>query len=431
MTLFWRLFLAIFAALLLTAAAMAFVTHKFREIPSSDIDPGGAAALGRLASAVDQVLARDGIDGVKRMDRRRFRPLLFELDGKALMRAPRFVYDIAETAQADRPKVWINEGQVLLGPALVSYEDREVHLFVVSKAPRGSQPPAPFKSFVAIGTLIALVLAFIVSRVVAGRVAQLKQWSRELAVDVQAPAPANLTARRDEFGDLTRSFAGMADKIQGQLESQRALTRMVSHEVRSPLTRLKLVLDLMERADDARELLPRAHSQIHALDRLLEQMLMLSRLEANAWSLEGQAEHWSARFESWASEWAEQAEESGVTLTYNISEGIAFSGDEALMHIAVDNLIRNSIALSSPGQTIELSIEPGLQVVVQDQAGGLAEDQLDRVMEPFQQGVRASGSTGLGLAIVSQIARVHQGQLTLTNAQEGLRAELVLAGLAG
>lgn len=431
MTLFWRLFLAIFVALLLTAAAMAFITHKLREIPSSDIDPGGAAALGRLASSVDQVLARDGLEGVKRMDRRRFRPVLFELDGQALIRAPHFVDKIAETAQADRPKVWINEGQVLLGPALVSYQDRELHLFVLSRAPRGSQPPAPYKSFIAIGTLIALVLAFVVSRIAAMRVSELKQWSRELAVDVQAPAPTNLVKRRDEFGDLTRSFVGMADQIQGQLEAQRALTRMISHEVRSPLTRLKLVLDLMERSDDARELLPRAHSQIHALDGLLEQMLMLSRLEANAWALEGQQDHWSARFETWASEWQEQAQEAGVELEYSIAPDLTFDGDEALMHIAIDNLIRNSISLSEPEQRIRLSIEPGLRLVVQDQAGGLDEDQLERVMEPFEQGARASGSTGLGLAIVSQIARVHRGQLTLTNAEGGLRAELVLAGLAG
>ena len=100
--------------------------------------------------------------------------------------------------------------------------------------------------------------------------------------EVYIRLPRALAKRKDELGDLTRSLEGMAGQIQDQLEAQRALTRMVSHEVRSPLTRLKLVLDLMERAEDAKALLPRANNAIQSLDTLLEQMLTLSRLEANA-----------------------------------------------------------------------------------------------------------------------------------------------------
>ena len=80
MTLFWRLFLSIFAALLLTGGSMAFISHTLRDIPSSDIDPGGAAVLGRSAGVVSQVLEREGLDGLRDVQRRRLRPLLFEMD---------------------------------------------------------------------------------------------------------------------------------------------------------------------------------------------------------------------------------------------------------------------------------------------------------------------------------------------------------------
>ena len=430
MSLFWRLFGSILCALLLTAAVMGFITHSLREIPSSDIDPGGAAALGRLASVVSQTLSTDGIDGVKNMDRRRFRPVLFELDGKPLMRSQHFLTEIAQTASPESPKVWINQGQVVLGPALVDYQDRNVQLFVISRAPRGSQPPPPIGLFIGVGSLVAVILAWALSRITARRIERLKQWSRDLTVDLNTPAPVELAQRRDEFGALTRSFEGMAGQIQDQLEAQRALTRMISHEVRSPLTRLKLVLDLMERAPDAKDLLPRAHSQISSLDALLEQMLTLSRLEANAWAPEPQQAQWSQRFKGWAQEWREQAQELGIEWRADIADSIEFSGDEALMHVALNNLVRNALSLSKPGQWVALSIDAKAHIQVLDQAGGIDPSKIDEVLEPFVQGERASGSSGLGLPIVSQIARLHGGQLVLENTEDGLSARLVLSGLA-
>ena len=101
------------------------------------------------------------------------------------------------------------------------------------------------------------------------------------------------------------------------------------------------------------------------------------------------------------------------------------------MHIALDNLVRNAISLSEPGQSLDILVRDGLLIQIEDQAGGIAEDQLDSVLEPFVQGANQSGSTGLGLPIAAQIARLHGGQLTLANIQGGLRASLSLSGLTG
>ena len=431
MTLFWRLFLSIFAALLLTGGSMAFISHTLRDIPSSDIDPGGAAVLGRSAGVVSQVLEHEGLAGLRDVQRRRLRPLLFEMDGEPVIRAPHFVRQLAEQASPGAPKVWINQGQVLIGPALITFEGRPIKLFLISRAPKGSQPQAPFGLFVLVGTFFAALLSYVLTRIISRRIKRLKRWSQELAVDLNSPAPAELVKRRDELGELTRALGGMAEKIECQLEAQRALTRMVSHEVRTPLTRLKLVLDLMERSDDPKALLQRAHGQIHSLDGLLEQMLTLSRLEANAWAPEIQREHWSERFRGWSQEWREQAQESGVEWQAEVADDLVFAGDETLMHVALDNLVRNALSLSSPGQQLSLAIKPGLEICLQDQAGGIPEDQLASVLDPFVQGTRASGSTGLGLPIASQIARLHGGQLRLENHGEGLQVRLTLPGLSG
>ena len=101
------------------------------------------------------------------------------------------------------------------------------------------------------------------------------------------------------------------------------------------------------------------------------------------------------------------------------------------MHIALDNLVRNAISLSKPGQSLDILVRDGLWVQIEDQAGGIPEDQMANLLEPFVQGVNPSGSTGLGLPIASQIARLHGGQLTLANIPGGLRVSLSLSGLSG
>ena len=431
MTLFWRLFLSIFAALMLTAGTVAYITHEFRDIPSSEIDPGGAQVLGRTASVVQRGLEEQGLESIRQMQRSRLRPMLFEMDGRPITRVPFFARELAERATPENPRVWSDEGQVLVGPALITFEDRPIKLFLISRAPRGAKQTPPFGLYFVVGTLFSVILAWGLSRLTARRVGALKRWSHELAEDLHTPAPRALAKRKDELGDLTRSLEGMAGQIQDQLEAQRALTRMVSHEVRSPLTRLKLVLDLMERAEDAKALLPRANNAIQSLDTLLEQMLTLSRLEANAWSAEPQSDHWSERFRGWIQEWSEQAEEKGIRIHGKVDNQIRFVGDESLMHIALDNLVRNAISLSEPGQSLDILVRDGLFVQIEDQAGGIPEDQMDRVLEPFVQGVNQSGSTGLGLPIASQIARLHGGQLTLDNIPGGLRVSLSLSGLTG
>ena len=141
MTLFWRLFLSIFAALMLTAGTVAYITHEFRDIPSSEIDPGGAQVLGRTASVVQRGLEEQGLESIRQMQRSRLRPMLFEMDGRPITRVPFFARELAERATPENPRVWIYEGQVLVGPALITFEDRPIKLFLISRAPRGPSKP--------------------------------------------------------------------------------------------------------------------------------------------------------------------------------------------------------------------------------------------------------------------------------------------------
>ena len=427
MSLFWRIFTGFWLALVVVAATVGMLTHVLREIPSSEVDPAGAAVLGRVAQVVNAQLARDGLAGLDSLESRRLRPYLYSMDNQPVGPRRPFLDDIAEDSEPSAPRMWIDGGRVFLGPALVFLDDQPLKMFLVTRQPRIAQEPPEQRLFwfVMIGALVAAVLAYGLSRHLSRPIVALTRWAGALGRDLDTPAPRGTTERPDEAGNLARELTAMAGRIRDQLEAQRALTRMISHEVRSPLTRLKLVLDLIERAPDkAGDILPRAHQQISALDALLEQMLTLSRLDADAWVLEPTSQGWALRIGQWIDEWREQAQAEGIELSV---QGAAFNGpaDPALVRIGLDNLVRNAIQLSQPAQSIQI-LQSAHGFDVRDQAGGMDPTLLEQAAEPFYQGVTPSGSSGLGLAIVHRIARVHGGQLTLANVGDGLSANLRL-----
>ncbi len=427
MSLFWRLFTGFWLATVLVSASVGLLTHWLRAIPSSDIDPSGAAVLGRVAQIVNAQLAATGLEGLEQLNTRRLRPFLYTMDNQPVGPTKPYLNEIATDSDPSAPRMWIDGGRVFLGPALVFLDEQPLKMFLVSSQPRiGAAPPEPrLIWYVLVGALAAALLAYMLSRHLSRPIVALTHWAGELGRDLDAPPPKGSTERPDEAGNLARELSGMAGRVRDQLEAQRALTRMISHEVRSPLTRLKLVLDLMERApDNAMAMLPRAHHQISALDGLLEQMLTLSRLDADAWVLESTTEGWPLRLSQWFDEWREQAAAEGIELT---CAGDAFAGpaDPALVRIGLDNLVRNAIRLSQAGQRIHIEHD-ATGFVVSDQAGGMDEALLEKAAEPFFQGVTPTGNSGLGLAIVHRIARVHGGQLLLANAEQGLRAQLRL-----
>ena len=112
MTLFWRLFLSIFAALMLTAGTVAYITHEFRDVPSSEIDPGGAQVLGRTASVVQRGLEEQGLESIRQMQRSRLRPICisdFKADGNdeqmRQMAGLAYSWKICREAELERNKV--------------------------------------------------------------------------------------------------------------------------------------------------------------------------------------------------------------------------------------------------------------------------------------------------------------------------------------
>ncbi|MDF2489064.1 MAG: sensor histidine kinase [Pseudomonas sp.] len=232
---------------------------------------------------------------------------------------------------------------------------------------------------------------------------------------------ARLAGRRDEFGVLANDFNRMGARLQSLIGSQRQLLRDVSHELRSPLARLRIALALAERAEPEQRqaLWPRLTRECDRLEDLISEILALARVDAeqaHAETVDLNALLGSVRKDALLS-----APDQEIRL--EATPGLTLQGWPTLLERAVDNLLRNALRFNPPGQGIELHASGDQERVlirVRDHGPGAPAELLDRLGEPF---FRAPGQTaaghGLGLAIARRAAERHGGSLVLENHPQG------------
>lgn len=232
--------------------------------------------------------------------------------------------------------------------------------------------------------------------------------------------------RRDEIADLGRDFDDMAGRVQSTIEAQSRLLHDVSHELRSPLARMQIALELTRQTPTkTNEMLERIAYEIERLDKVLGETLTLSRLRATP-ELPGD-ECFNlvellvdivedARFET---------ANSGRQIELQAHGDILIAGRSELVRSAIENVIRNAIVHTPEGAAVGVGLSsssPGLAtVMVCDGGAGVPSDELDALFEPFfrgRGGEKALGY-GLGLSIARHAVEAHGGQVSASNAVGG------------
>ncbi|MFI3046355.1 Sensor histidine kinase [Pseudomonas coronafaciens pv. coronafaciens] len=237
----------------------------------------------------------------------------------------------------------------------------------------------------------------------------------------QQQSLGQLANRRDEFGVLATDFNRMGARLQSLIGSQRQLLRDVSHELRSPLARLRIALALAERAEPAERerLWPRLGRECDRLEALISEILALARLDADFAVPE------PIDLNALLNRLKHDTHLDGVEQNINVEvqSALQLQGWPDMIERALDNLLRNALRFNAPGQSIELqAIQAGnrIRLSVRDHGPGVADEHLAQLGEPFY---RAPGQTapghGLGLAIARRAAERHGGSLILGNHPEG------------
>jgi signal transduction histidine kinase len=256
---------------------------------------------------------------------------------------------------------------------------------------------------------------------------------------VQAFSEGDLTRRmevdgRDEVAALARDFNQMADHLNDMLNSQRRLVSDVSHELRSPLARLRIALELAQRKGGNDEVLARIDKEANELETLVTHLLTLARIESGQYRLETQR----IDLNELIAEIVRDANYEGASKGCSVrqySEGpILLDIDPVLIRAAIENVIRNALRHSPDNAEVRVSsrVEPGnCQIVVDDNGPGVPDEAVKNLFKPFARvddaRDRASGGFGLGLAITGRNLHAHGGQAIAENRPEGgLRVTLTL-----
>jgi len=251
-----------------------------------------------------------------------------------------------------------------------------------------------------------------------------------------------LEGRKDELAVLARDFDAMADQLRANRSATTQLLRDISHELRSPLARMRVALGLARQppADFPRQL-DRLEREIERLDSMISQVLKLARLQGTAVLMEREAFDLDEVIEEVVRDANFEGAVNNRRVEFAGAANAPVLGNRELLRSAVENVLRNAVRYSPNDAQVQVSLArtaAGLEILVRDRGPGVPPADLERIFEPFYRVAesrdRDSGGEGIGLAITSQVMKAHGGSAKAANAAGGgLEVRLCLpeAALAG
>jgi two-component system sensor histidine kinase CpxA len=230
----------------------------------------------------------------------------------------------------------------------------------------------------------------------------------------------------------------MANTTETLISSQRQLLYDVSHELRSPLARLNVALDLLRGRVGEVPAVNRMQVDLQRLNETIGRLLTVAKLEASSTLQNSAKVNLSDLVASIAADAEFEAQERGSRVEVAETADLAVLGDPNLLRSAIENVLRNALRFTAPGTPVEvlLQVAPAISgdeaiIVVRDHGPGVPPEELTRIFKPFYRLFESrdsnSDGAGLGLAIAERIVRLHGGRICATNVGGGgLSVEIIL-----
>lgn len=241
------------------------------------------------------------------------------------------------------------------------------------------------------------------------------------------------STRRDEVGQLGTAFNGMAGRIETLVEAQRRLLTDLSHELRSPLTRLGLAVELARSGDNRDAALDRIQREADRLNSMVAGLLEVTRGEANPGAVALAPLQLDELTEEIVEDCRVDATERGCHLAFKQPLAVTVHGNPELLRRAIENVLRNAIRFSPAGGEVGIVVTASAgqaSVTIRDQGPGVPAEALPHLFDAFyrvaQTGPDAGKGYGLGLSIARRAMELHKGAIVARNAQPGLEVTLSL-----
>lgn len=241
------------------------------------------------------------------------------------------------------------------------------------------------------------------------------------------------TVRKDQIGDLAKSFDQMADRIQVLVYAERRLLQDVAHELRSPLARLTLATGLLNSEETRERGVMQIRRDIERFSRMLDAVLQITRAEGDAGAFRAEPMNLSDLLQEISADCSVEAESRRCELKVSCQDVLWLEADRELLRRAIENVIRNAIRYSPQNSVVDvvaLSQQSQFTLEIRDQGPGVPEAMLSRIFEPFfrvdESRDSSTGGIGLGLAITKRAIALHNGRLSARNTSPGLGVKITL-----
>jgi len=290
---------------------------------------------------------------------------------------------------------------------------------------------------------IAGIICYLLARSFSAPLTRLRRTSRQIAAgDLSARIGTSLGKPGNEVGDLARDFDHMAERMEGLVTGQKRLLSDISHELRSPLARLSLALELAKKRFNAEDddNLARIGRESERLNALIGQLLSLTRSEAFLMDKDTPDVALPELIQEIVDDVRFETSTQHKTIKVLTLEPLIVIGSMELLHQAIENVIRNGAYYTFAHTEVHVHLFSKVDAVqqqwaviqVRDHGPGVPEKKIPYLKEPFFRVAEArdrnSGGTGLGLAIAHQVVQQHGGHISICNVpdQHGLIVEIHL-----
>ena len=241
------------------------------------------------------------------------------------------------------------------------------------------------------------------------------------------------TRRADEIGQLGRSFNGMAERLERLILSERRLLGDISHELRSPLARLKFAVKLARTSPDQEAAMDRIERDVNRISSLVADIVEITTVEGDPAMRSTETVDLARLVREVIDDCGVEADVRHCALNFSGDGAPRVTGSPELLRRAVENVVRNAIRYSPDGAPIEITLERNsreIAIAVRDHGPGVPADSLQRIFDPFFRVEEArntnGGGSGLGLSIAKRAMQAHHGCILAENAEPGLRVRIKL-----
>jgi signal transduction histidine kinase len=451
MKLFFKIFLWFLAAIALMMGVVIFVTRTFQADPAnSRFQRSTRNQMVIYSDTAAQIVAAEGEDGLRKFLTRLQdvepprRVDLVAPDGSSYFGTGEDAHNYADlvvrTRESKSAETNFSSEERSLAAAPVTFPDGREFVLVLQWE-RTAPPSLFFGSLQAnlrlagiflTGTLLCYILALYLT----SPIRKLREATRKISLgDLRTRVSGRVVKRRDELGDLAKDFDEMAERIESLITSQQRLTQDISHELRSPLARMNVALEIAKQKANPESipLLERIENESMRLNEMISRILTLAKLESGAEEYDLRRINLSELVRDIAADADFEARANEKVVEVSADDKVTVTGSENLLRSAIENVLRNAVRYTAERSVVNVDLKArnGNAVIeVTDHGGGVPEDQLEHLFRPFYRvgtdRTRRTGGTGLGLAIADRAIKAHKGSISAANYNGGLRVVITL-----